>query len=87
MQAMALNIAERNFLSMFENAVRRSEATEINSNYGSAVLVDKNTWESMNETLLLLNDKTALKALLQGHEQRDNSIKTGKTIDEIFTDV
>ena len=84
---MALNIAERNFLSMFENAVRRSEATEINSNYGSAVLVDKNTWESMNETLLLLNDKTALKALLQGHEHRDNSIKTGKTIDEIFTDV
>ncbi len=87
MQAMALNIAERNFLSMFENAVRRSEATEINSNYGSAVLVDKNTWESMNETILLLNDKTALKALLQGHEHRDNSIKTGKTIDEIFTDV
>lgn len=84
---MALNIAERNFLSMFENAVRRSEATEINSNYGSAVLVDKNTWESMNETILLLNDKTALKALLQGHEHRDNSIKTGKTIDEIFTDV
>ena len=84
---MALNIAERNFLSMFENAVRRSEATEINSNYGSAVLVDKNTWESMNETILLLNDKTALKALLQGHEHRDNSKKTGKTIDEIFTDV
>lgn len=87
MQAMALNIAESNFLSMFENAVRRSEATEINSNYGSAVLVDKNTWESMNETILLLKDKTALKALLQGHDNRENSIKTGKTIDEIFTDV
>ncbi len=87
MLALNVNNAKNNFLEMFDKAVRKSEITEITSSYGSAVLIDKNTWESMNETILLLNDKRALKALLEGQESRKNGTIEGKTIEEVFPDL
>jgi len=45
-------------------------------------------WNNIQETLLLLNDKRAVDAIREAHENRKNGIiNEGKTIEEVFTDV
>ncbi len=83
LKELALNIAGNDFFGLFESTVNKSEITKINSNFGSAILMDKSTWDSMNETLMLLQDKTALRALLLGHQARDNGTKLGKLIEDV----
>lgn len=47
-----------------------------------------NNWNNIQETLLLLNDKRAVNAIHEAHENHKNGIlNKGKTIEEIFTDV
>ncbi len=45
-------------------------------------------WNNIQETLLLLNDKRAVNAIQEAHENHKNGTNSeGKTIEEIFTDV
>jgi PHD/YefM family antitoxin component YafN of YafNO toxin-antitoxin module len=58
------------------------------SDDGSVVMINQNEWESIKETLCLLNDETSIKALLQGHRDRQhNRVIKAKTIQEAFYDV
>ncbi len=83
MREQVLNNFQPDFLPIFQETVNNNSAVKINSVFGSAVLVDEKTWNSMTETLLILQDKEALNALLNGHKNRELGISIGKSLDEI----
>ena len=62
--------------------------TIIVSEAGAVVLIEQQEWEHMLETLRLIQDKTSLKALLDGHKQRDaGDVPDGVTMEEAFYDL
>ncbi|MEN8219457.1 MAG: hypothetical protein ABFS56_24510 [Pseudomonadota bacterium] len=50
------------------------DETLIVSDYGAVMMIDKEYWEEIQETLALLRDKKSLAALLEGHQLRDKGI-------------
>jgi len=49
------------------------------------VIIEKNEWETIQETMKLFRDKISPKSLLDGHKTRDNNEKIdSKSIEEIF---
>jgi len=64
------------------------EETVIVSDTGAVVMIDQNEWENMKETLKLLHDKKALKALLEGHKERDREkVPDSVSVEEAFYDL
>ncbi len=64
---------------LIHNTLMNCEETVIVTENGAVVMIDLAEWENMKETLNLLRDKKSLKALLDGHRERDR----GKTPDSI----
>ena len=83
MREQVLNSIQQDFLPIFQEIINNNSAVRIKSIFGSAVLVDEKTWNSMTETLLILQDKEALKALLNGHKNRDIGISNGTPFEEL----
>ncbi len=44
-------------------------------------------WEEYNETMRLLRDKAALKALLTSFDDHDSGKASGKSVAEVFSDM
>jgi len=88
MNAITINNALIDFQNIVENTVNNFEKTVIVSDVGSVVLISQNEWNSIVETTKLLKDKKSLKALIDGHSERQNNDKSyGKTIQEAFYDI
>nr|VFK53000.1 MAG: Antitoxin Phd_YefM, type II toxin-antitoxin system [Candidatus Kentron sp. TUN]VFK55272.1 MAG: Antitoxin Phd_YefM, type II toxin-antitoxin system [Candidatus Kentron sp. TUN]VFK55440.1 MAG: Antitoxin Phd_YefM, type II toxin-antitoxin system [Candidatus Kentron sp. TUN] len=85
-------VSIQNAIEILPDLVRKTiedcEETVIVSNAGAVVLINQREWESMLETVRFFQDKTSLRALLDGHKSR----KTGdpikaNTIEEVFHDL
>ncbi|MEZ4659054.1 MAG: hypothetical protein R3A44_01640 [Caldilineaceae bacterium] len=58
------------------------------SDHGAVVMIAESYWESIQETLRLLQDTRSLKALLEGHHLRATGHPIqAKTPDEAFSDL
>lgn len=69
-------------------AVHNGEEAAIVSDAGAVVLIPQQEFESMRETLRLLSDPRALKALLAGHAQRNEGrLSDLPTIEQVFHDL
>lgn len=88
MNAMTVTEASRNLPEVITKTIDNSDETIIVSDTGTVVMVAESYWESIQETLKLLQDKQSLKALIDGHRQRENGQQVkAKTIEEAFGDL
>ena len=88
MNTLSLRQATANFPNLIENTIKNCDETLIVTDYGAVMMIDKEYWEEIQETLALLRDKQSLAALLEGHQLRDKGITPqGKTINEVFNDL
>jgi PHD/YefM family antitoxin component YafN of YafNO toxin-antitoxin module len=88
MTSFTVNQAMNNLNELIFGAIKNSDEILIVSDIGSVVVVDQKEWDSLQETLLLLRDKKALRSLLEGHKSRDeNKPIDSKSIDEAFYDL
>ena len=70
MQFYTVQQAATGLGEVIARAVQDHEEAAIVSERGAVILVPQDEFESMRETLRLLSDHRALKALLAGHAQR-----------------
>ena len=54
---------------------------------GNVVMISMDEWEDYTETVRLLKDKAALKALLRSFEDHDSGKSEGKSVREVFSDL
>jgi PHD/YefM family antitoxin component YafN of YafNO toxin-antitoxin module len=88
MNTMTVLEASTNLPSVIEQTINNYDETIIVSETGSVVMVAESYWESMQETLRLLQDKRSLQALLEGHRLREAGQPThAKTVSEVFNDL
>ncbi len=88
MRTVTLGTAVTNLKHLIADTLTNQEETIIVTDNGSVVMMDKQNWEGIIETLRLLRDKKSLKALLESHQQRLNKGKPkGKSVKEVFNDL
>jgi len=88
MNTMTVREASANLPSVIEQTINNYDETVIVSESDSVVMVAERYWESMQETLRLLQDKRSLKALLDGHRARETGQPVqAKTVAEAFDDL
>ncbi len=80
--------AARTLPGLIHHTLMNCEETVIVSENGAVVMIDQAEWENMKETLNLLRDRKSLKALLDGHRQRDlGRIPDSVTVENAFYDL
>lgn len=88
MQFYTLQQASIGLGEVIARAVQDHEEAAIVSDRGSVILIPQDEFESMQETLRLLNDPRALKALLAGHAARDeNCLSDLPAVEQVFYDL
>ncbi len=88
MNAVSINNAMRDLPNLIKRTIADSEETLIVTDNGSVVIIDKDKWDGIQETLRILKDKQSLKALLQSHKMRDQGKKIkSKSVSEAFYDL
>ena len=88
MQFYTLQQASIGLGEVIARAVQDHEEAAIVSDRGSVILIPQDEFESMRESLRLLNDPRSLKALLAGHAQRDeNCLSDLPTVEQVFDDL
>ncbi len=88
MKTITLEQASKDLLSHINYTLSTHEEVNIASSNGAIVMIPQDDYEAMQETLRLLADKKSLKALLDGHEARDNHAPIKSyTAEEVFGDL
>ena len=88
MNAIGLQQAIQTLPQLIQKTLDNCEETIIVSDAGAVVVIDQREWENMVETLRLLQDRTSLKALLDGHNTRDaGESPDAVTLEEAFDDL
>ena len=88
MQFYTLQQASKGLGEVIARAVQDHEEAAIVSDRGSVILVPQDEFDSMQESLRLLNDPRSLKALLAGHAQRDERrLSDLPTVEQVFDDL
>lgn len=88
MNAITVSEASKNLPDVITRTIDDSDETIIVSDNGTVVMVAESYWESIQETLKLLQDKRSLRALLEGHRLRETGQQlSAKAVDEAFYDL
>ena len=88
MQFYTLQQASIGLGEVIARAVQDHEEAAIVSDRGSVILVPQDEFDSMQESLRLLNDPRSLKVLLAGHAQRDERrLSHLPTVEQVFDDL
>lgn len=80
------NVHER-LPELHKHIVSDREPVTLTHQNGNMVLISKKEWETFRETMLLLKDKAALKALVRSFEDHDSGKTAGKSVEEVFSDL
>ena len=70
MKTMTVREAAQNLPDVITKTINNADETMIVSDHESVVMVAESYWESIQETLRLLQDNRSLQALLEGHRLR-----------------
>ena len=88
MYSVTMPEAGRKLPQLCEMTVRDSETVVVVREDGNVVMVSESDWVSAQETLRVLRDKVALRALLAGHRDRDEGrVPPGKPLEAVFQDL
>ena len=87
MLAMNISEARKRLFELCKRVVSDQDQVIVTHKYGNTVLISMEEWESYQETVRLLNDKAALRALLQSFEAHDKGQSQGKPPEAVFADL
>lgn len=88
MRTITFEEANSDMLSTINYSLETHEEINIATSKGAVVIIPQDDYESMQETLRLLQDTKSLKALLDSHTNRDNKIKNESyNIKDVFSDL
>lgn len=79
--------ARKRFFELRASVVNDHEPVIVTHKQGNIVMISMDEWESYHETLRLLNDTAALRALFQSFEDRQSGTIRGKSVEDVFADV
>jgi antitoxin YefM len=87
MEALSISEARKRLFELRQNVVDNQDQVIMTHKQGNVVLISMEEWDAYQETMRLLNDKSALKALVDSFEAHDKEATVGKTIEDIFSDL
>jgi len=87
MQTINISEASERLSELCETVTADYEQVVLTRENGNVVLISMDEWETYRETMRLLKDKAALKALVQSFENHDSGKSEGKSVEEVFTDL
>lgn len=87
MEALSISEARKRLFELRQQVVDDNDRVIMTHKQGNVVLISMDEWEAYQETVRLLNDKAALKALVDSFSAHDTGETQGKTADEIFSDL
>ncbi len=87
MEAVSISEGRKRLFELRERVVNDHDQVIMTHKAGNMVLISMDEWEAYRETTRLLNDKAALKALVDSFAQHDAGQSAGKTPEDIFTDL
>ena len=87
MEALSISEARKRLFELRQRVVDDNESVIMTHKQGNVVLLSMDEWEAYQETVRLLNDKVALKALVDSFVAHDARKTQAKMPDEIFSDV
>jgi len=84
----SLENMNNNLSSMLYHTLESHEEVSIATSKGAVIMLSQEDYNSMQETLRLLNDKKSLSALLDSHRARDeDKLPRSYAISEVFNDI
>lgn len=87
MEAVSISEGRKRLFELRQSIIDNQDQVILTHKQGNVVLISMAEWEAYRETTRLLNDKAALKALVESFEAHDKGTTAGKTIEDIFTDL
>ena len=87
MEAMSISEARQHLFELRQRVVDNSEQVIMTHKQGNVVLISMDEWEAYRETVRLLNDKAALRALVDSFAAHDAGETVGKSAADIFADL
>ncbi|MFQ5398478.1 MAG: type II toxin-antitoxin system Phd/YefM family antitoxin [Anaerolineae bacterium] len=87
MEAISISEARKRLFELRQQVVEDNDRVILTHKQGNVVLISMDEWEAYQETMRLLNDKAALRALVTSFDAHDAGETEGKTPEEIFTDL
>ncbi|MGE0086810.1 MAG: type II toxin-antitoxin system Phd/YefM family antitoxin [Desulfococcaceae bacterium] len=87
MQIMSISEAHEKLFDLPRHVVSEHEEIVVTHRDGNIVLISMDKWESYKETLRLLKDRSALHSLIESFENRDRGQSSGKSFEEVFSDL
>jgi PHD/YefM family antitoxin component YafN of YafNO toxin-antitoxin module len=87
MEVISISKARSRLYELHRQIVCDHDQAILTHKNGNMVLISMDEWESYKETMRLLNDKKALKALVQSFEDHDSGSPVGKSVEEVFSDM
>jgi antitoxin YefM len=88
MLAMSISEARRRLFELRERVVSDHDQVIMTHKNGNVVLISMAEWESYQETLRLLRDRPALRALLQSFDDHDAAQEDrGRSPEDVFKDL
>ena len=84
----SLDNINKDISAILYHTIESCEEVSISTPKGAVIMIAQDDYESMQETLRLLNDKKSLNALLNSHNDRDKELPIqGYSIEEVFSDI
>ena len=87
MEAISISEGRKRLFELRQQVVEDNDRVIMTHKHGNVVLISMDEWEAFQETMRLLNDKAALRALVESFDSHDAGEIEGKTIDEVFSDL
>lgn len=87
MDALTISEGRKRLFELRDRVVTDHDQVILTHKKGNVVLVSMDEWESNQETLRVLQDKEAMKALLKSFEDHDAGASNGKSAEEVFADL
>jgi len=84
MEAISISEARKRLFELRRQVVEDNDRVIMTHKQGNVVLISMDEWEAYQETMRLLNDKAALRALVASFDAHDAGETEGKTPEEIF---
>jgi len=87
MEAISISEGRKRLFELRQRVVDDNDQVIMTHKQGNVVLISLDEWEAYQETMRLLNDKAALRALVASFDAHDAGETKGKFPDEIFADL
>lgn len=87
MEALNISEARKRLFELRQQVVDDNDRVIMTHKNGNVVLISMDEWESYQETVRLLNDKAALKALVDSFATHDARETTGNSPEDVFSDL